>query len=359
MSFALILLFLATIFKLKLNPIGAFTPDYLSKNNTTAINGIFVILIVFSHYEQYADFSSGIDLPYLMLKEHLHQMVVATFLFFSGYGMMESIKRKGDTYVNGMWSKFWKLLFRYDVAVCLYLLVGEILRLKHDPMRVVLAFTSWTSVGNSNWYITIVLIMYVLIFLAFKMGKIACKKHYEIVSIHLLILLCLVCVYILMKMDMPSRYYNTQILLPLGLLYSYWKDDIDMIVMKNGVSYSIFLMLTMIIYYFSYMKRWDYGIEGYTAWAILFTLLVVLVAMKVELRSSILMWTGKHVFSIYILQRIPMLVLDRLGLIETHKYACLIAVFFITLPLVIAFEKVTDLIIKGITATCAKLRIQQ
>lgn len=348
MVFFLLVLFLLTLYRAEFSKPGSFNDRYLSKDNTTAINGIFVILVVFSHYEQYADFSGTLDLPYMMLKEHLKQMVVSTFLFFSGFGMMEAVKKKGDSYIDSMWGKFWKLLFRYDVAVCLYLLVGAVLGIKHEMKNILLAFTTWTSVGNSNWYITIVLILYILIFVAFKIGRIVGGKYENLVSIHLLILLGLISVYVLMKMEMPTRYYNTLILLPLGFLYSYWKDSIDGFVMRNEIYYLIVAGLVLIAYVISYKKRWDYGIESYTVWAVFFIAVILVIAMKVKLKSPVLHWFGEHVFSIYILQRLPMMVLDRLGYIQSHKYLCLIIVFCTTIPISIMYEKFTDALISKI-----------
>ena len=73
---------------------------------------------------------------------------------------------------------------------------------------------------------------------------------------------------------------------------------------------------------------------------------VVLVTMKIRVYNPVLEWFGKHVFSIYILQRIPMIILDRFGFIDGHKYMCLMAVFALTIPFALAFEKVTDAALK-------------
>jgi hypothetical protein len=40
-----------------------------------------------------------------------------------------------------------------------------------------------------------------------------------------------------------------------------------------------------------------------------------------------------------------MILLDRMGLIDSHKYLCLIAVFALTIPLALAFEKATDAVL--------------
>lgn len=101
MVFVLLVLMLIIFNRLEFAEEGKFFQnEYLDRNTTTAINGIFVVLVIFSHYAQYANFEGVYDEPYLMLREHLNQMIVATFLFYSGYGMMESFKRKGTHYLK-------------------------------------------------------------------------------------------------------------------------------------------------------------------------------------------------------------------------------------------------------------------
>lgn len=73
----------------------------LSISQTTCVNGIFVIFVFLSHFCQYVDTSSmPYFQPYLFLRSHLVQLIVAPFLFYSGYGIMEHIKTKGNRYVN-------------------------------------------------------------------------------------------------------------------------------------------------------------------------------------------------------------------------------------------------------------------
>ncbi len=47
---------------------------------------------------------------------------------------------------------------------------------------------------------------------------------------------------------------------------------------------------------------------------LLFAAVVVLVTMRVQINNKILNWLGSHLFSIYILQKLPMLVLVHFGL---------------------------------------------
>lgn len=330
---------------IKISGPGQFNKDYLNKEITTSINGIFVILIVFSHYAQYAGFEGVYDAPYLALREHLNQMVVASFLFYSGYGMMESIKRKGDAYIDKIPSKFLQLLFKFDIAVVLFLIADTAFGIVYPLKHVLLAFTSWTAVGNSNWYITAILMIYLCIFLAFKLGKMISPARAEDLGPVLTLVFIIACVYLQMKLDRPQYCYNTMIIASLGMFWSKYKSTVGKIVMKNEFTYLMFLAATIAVYVISFSHRWEYGIEGYSVWALAFTILLVLITMKIRIYNKVLEWFGTHVFSIYILQRIPMMMLDHFGVIRSHVYVGLIAAFLLTIPLALLFEKCTGRLI--------------
>ncbi|MDY3811676.1 hypothetical protein [Eubacterium sp.] len=59
------------------------------------INGIFTMLILVSHASMYMDYGGvWIDDAYGEFRSYLGQFVVAPFLFYSGFGIMESIAKK-------------------------------------------------------------------------------------------------------------------------------------------------------------------------------------------------------------------------------------------------------------------------
>ena len=60
--------------------------------------------------------------------------------------------------------------------------------------------------------------------------------------------------------------------------------------------------------------------------------------MKVSFRSKVLSWFGEHVFSIYILQRIPMILLSRSGLAAQNRYGFILGVLVITMFLALVFD---------------------
>lgn len=99
-------------------------------------------------------------------------------------------------------------------------------------------------------------------------------------------------------------------------------------------------MIISCLYCLGYFQRWNYGILSYTAYAVMFIILLILITMKIRIKSRILDWFGDHVFSVYILQRIPMIVLDYLGVLENHKYLYLVLCIVFTMILAVMFENI-------------------
>ena len=90
---------LITLYKSKVMCNGEFYTDYASVGQSRAINGIFIMLILLSHTFAKVTPNGVFDEIYLPLKTFLGQFVVVPFLFYSGYGIMESLTKK-DSYLK-------------------------------------------------------------------------------------------------------------------------------------------------------------------------------------------------------------------------------------------------------------------
>ncbi len=326
---------LIVFYEMKIADSNEFHKDYISPKSTKAVNGLFTMLIFLSHSVQYIDLDGALDTPYTTMKSHLGQMVVVTFLFYSGYGIMESIKKKGTDYVKSIPTKrFFKVLYHMAIAVTMFVVLNLVLGIKYDLKRILLAYTGWTSIGNSNWYIFAVLVLYVITFISFMVFR---KNHYF--AAVAVTVLSAAYVYILMVYDIDSWYYDTVIMFAMGMWYSLLREKIERVVMKNDLIYLIVGGSAVALYYLFFLKRKG-GIEWYTAWAIMFMALVVLFTMKMKIGNRILDWFGSHIFSVYILQRIPMIILKHFGLNESHKYAFIVVSFFATIVLAAVFDTV-------------------
>lgn len=80
MNIALFLLLLLCLCNISFNEKN----DYLSKEQTTAINGIFVGLIFLSHFAQYIEYENG-DFIFRTVHNKLRQLIVVPFLFLALY----------------------------------------------------------------------------------------------------------------------------------------------------------------------------------------------------------------------------------------------------------------------------------
>lgn len=304
--------------------------SYLSKDQTTIINGIFVILVILSHAKQYMTLSSPYDDAYIFLSNFLNQAIVVTFLFYSGYGIMEGIKRKGDSYVKTIPTKILKLFIQFDLVILLFLITNWTIG-KHPSLNnILLALTSWGSIGNSNWYITAILLLYFFTFLSFRFINNHC------ISLFILSLLTMGTVYFFMIIDRPAYTYNTMICYVFGVLYSLFSKKINTY-LKNHLIFLTVLLTTLIVTI--YARPFIYqNIKFYSIWMIGFMIFILLFSMKIKLTNPLLHFFGSHVFSIYILQRIPMIVLTHLGY-NTHRFSFLSLSIVITIILAIIFDK--------------------
>ena len=340
----------------RITPIKQFNNDYMSKDNTNTIKGIFVILVFFSHCTQYigkANLVGPFDAPYVAIQSFLGQMIVSAFLFYSGYGIMESITKKGFDYVKSIpVRRIFKTLINFDMIVLLFLILDLIFKETFSIKRILLSFVAWDNINNSNWYILAILLLYIVTFLSFIPIRLSKKRSMQIICAVFFTILTAVLAYILFKANKESWYYNTLFIYPLGIWYSILKPYIDKIVMKNIFIYCFILIIGLAAVIFTHLHKdsqpylvnnLGYSLSiPYTIWSLAFTLFVVLLSMKIKIKSFTYSWLGAHIFSVYMLQRVPMLILKKVGLCDYNKYLFIVISFAATIPLAIVFDKLIN-----------------
>lgn len=333
----LLIIMLITAADMKAAKPGGFFDSYMSHESTKAINGIFVLLIFLSHATEYLRADGIFDSAYLTFKNSMLQLVVVSFLFYSGYGMMESIKYKGQSYVRSIPTRrIFNVYYRLFLCVCLYIILNLIIGKSYGLKNTLLAFTGWTGIGNSNWYIFVILVLYLFVFLSFLIFR----KHLLFGAV-LTSLLAMALVLVQIRLGRKGWTYNTVMLFPTGMIFSLFKEPFEKIVKRNDTIWFLSVGIVAGIFaYFHFLQ--PKNIITYSLWAILFMLLLVLLTMKIQLKNPILSWFGSHVFSMYMLQRIPMNLLSHYGFAETHKYAFIVISFAATVILSYFFELFTE-----------------
>lgn len=307
---------------------------YISKEQCNCVKGFFIVVVFCRHIYPYMaeagyDFSLFGDNIFRKIDADLGQLLVVMFLFYSGYGVMESIKRKGKKYVDKIPIKRVLItLLNFDVAIFLFLLINLLLGTDYSTQNIILAFTGWTSIGNSNWYIFVILCCYASTYLTYIIFQRKIISRLQFGGGNLLIVIL---IHLILLRTKQLYWYDTIYSYPLGICYSLYKREIESVLMKR-----YWINLMMLLVFFVLFSNLPLNMKGMVAnmRAIFFALLIVLLSMKVQINSKALEWLGKRLFPLYIYQRIGMIVLSEVGggiIIEDYPYVYIFSCAIITL----------------------------
>ena len=280
--------------------------DYLSHKTTIQINGIFVLLVFLSHFCQYLTVPLPYSEGYYVIRKMLSQLVVTTFLFYSGYGVMYCLERQKERYLEKIPKKICEMIVLFSLAVAMYVVIQHFLGKSYSISHILYACIGWESVGNSNWYLFVILLLYAMTYACFQIFK---EKKYALFAMVVLSLFAMVW---LQESRSGTRWYNTFLCYPAGMIFCASQERVDRFV--KGSSFRSGAILLLLATGFVVCYRLRKSMVFYEAHAILFALLVTWVMMKWKLDDPFLLWVGERIFGIYILQRIPMIVGKTFGL---------------------------------------------
>ena len=277
--------------------------DYIGLKSIQPIKGIFILLVFVSHFASYIPMTGPWNQTYSLFQSQLGQLVVAPFLFYSGYGVVLSIEKKGIDYVKAMpLQRIGKVLLQFAVAVVLYLILQLALGNRYNYKIILLSFVGWESLGNSNWYIFCILCLYCATWLSYfllRKGKLLPLLSASFLS--------LVYVVFIRRIGKPQWWYNTALAYTAGMWFAYLRKPLEKIVFSHWAVYATVFAMTVCGFLFAWEHR--HNVWMYEAHSILFSLVLVLLSCKLQLHNRFLTYCGEHLFSLFILQRIPMILL--------------------------------------------------
>lgn len=305
-----ILLFFLLAAGLRYNKRG-FNPEYISKNQCNAIKGFCIVLVFIRHIIPYLvecglDLNSFSDKIVRSIDAATMQLLVVPFLFYSGYGVAESIKRKGQTYVNNMPKKRIIItLLNFDIAVAVYLIMDLLIDKPLSFSKTILAFIGWTSIGNSNWYIFVIIMCYIVVFVSFR-NNIQNKRMGGAILVALFMLF----IGIMILMKKGAWWYDTILCFPLGLTFSFYREQIEC-VLKDKYKLSCFVLIPIFLVFWalSYINYLAMYPVYHMVCSLCLCFLILLATLKITINNKVLIWMGDNLFPLYIYQRLPMIVL--------------------------------------------------
>lgn len=315
---------------------GVFAGRYYHSDNVhpnsspLSIKGIFAVLIFLSHSKDYINVnSSNFSKIFVFQNSFLGQLIVPIFFFYSGFGIMESFKKKPNYFQTFPKKRFLKTLLNFDIAICLFLIMNLILDRSYSIKDILFSFVGWSSIGNSNWFIFAILIGYISIYISHLISK-----KPVLITLFTTIILCGYCI-TLTIIQKGSWWTDTILTLPFGMIFSIYHDKIKSFVTKNNINYITTLVISAVMFIFLYLFSSIFNpfTITYNFVSIMFCFVIVLVTYKFRFKNKVLSFLGKHSFDIYILQRIPMIFLSKT--IITNSIVCFITISF-TLTIVIS-----------------------
>ncbi len=335
------------LYQISTKKISGFHEDYMGTSQTIAMKGIFAVVILFSHMRTYIALDGNTyDVLFNSILNAIGQLMVAIFLFYSGYGVFCAYKNKDGYEETFLKKRILKTLLHFDLAVFLYLLLNIWLQTDYELSNYILCWTGWKAIGNSKWFIFDIIALYLVTYVVFQIIKKIkpCTQRLKEIKTVFLIFVgtgVLILVLFLAKRNEGSWWYDTLLCYPVGMMYALYKEKIDLI-MKKWIGWGSAVLFCGCVFVSTYFAG---SFVAFNICACAFVFLIVLMTMKIKLANPILLWLGRRSFSIYILQRLPMLIMTYLGINE-HRYVFAILSIVLALALAEIFDRMLGVIDK-------------
>ena len=279
--------------------------DYLDKETTTCVNGIFILIVFLSHIQSYITLPSG----FLVFTKAFGQLMVAMFLFYSGYGVGISIEKKGMDYVRRIPERrIVKIFSQLIPAVLLYTLVDLVCQIPFSAYKFIFSLLAWENMGNSNWYIFVILWLYLFTWAGFSLAgslqdKIKNEKRSYVSAMAVFLLLCGGLLLFLHE-TREAYWYNTMSAYVLGMIVARTKPFWDRL-FERPLSYWLCTILSLALTLV--LRPFRSHMSVFLLMTVTYCIFVLCLTKKVPVSCRVLEWLGSHLFEIYILMRIPMM----------------------------------------------------
>lgn len=288
-----------------------YNKDYMLPQNTNSIKGVFAILILLTHLRSYIEIPNinlNTDFEYIL--DRIGQLMVAVYFFYSGFGILESYKKKLNYEKTFFKRRILRTLYHFDIAVLLYVVLGFCIS---DVRPVLNYLTCWigaSSVGNSNWFIFVILILYVITIISFNIVK---RRSVFIMCCSVTVFSVILWIFLRLY-SAGFWWYDTLMTFSAGMWFSYYYNQINRL-LSNRVWSNIIIVVISVIFAIHYHYHW---VDVYGITACIFVYLIAAISTKVHIGNTILTWLGTNAFSIYILQRLPMNILRYFNVTDNY-----------------------------------------
>lgn len=279
--------------------------QYLGKEQANAIKGFFILFLTVGHIISVlfrnglypSGLGNGIEREIHLL---VGQLVVVMFLFFSGYGVSESILKDNDGsrgYLKSFPKKrILKTWLNYAVGIAIFLILSPVTGKEMVWKDIPMYFLAQQSIGAPTWYIFIIIVCYALTWTTASIFK---KSRFWCVASLTVSLSFVALVLVFFK---EVYWYNTILSYAFGFFYSQYKPELESFLKRHWLISFIITIFCFFIFY--ELQKVTPQLISYNLLSLTFALFFVLLSMKVKFGNKAVNWCGSHLFPIYMYQGI-------------------------------------------------------
>lgn len=297
----------------------------LSHENTNALRGICIVLIVFHHVSQIMPFPG-----FMRLFENLGYLGVSVFLFLSGYGLMMSHKKKADTVKSFIRKRLVKVYLPFVLANIVTLSVTVFyMNLQLDAVEIIKYVTGIVLINKSYWFVICIMYLYVVFLVAFDILKLTKSRAVIFISI-MTIGYWVFCFYL----GLEKWWYTTSFCFLIGGMQALGFLNR----MPKAINSIIIIFTLGVSLYFGFSNNQIVACLAKTVSAIAFISLIVFALKHVSINSKIYSAIGLVSYEVYLIHVMPFLY--NAGMF--HSVWRLLSYFFGVLILALVFNRLTQ-----------------
>lgn len=258
--------------------------NILNKNCTSELKGIAILLVISNHIGLIREGAWGVSL----------------FLILSGFGLTLSYYKNGlDGYLKKRVSK---VLIPYTILTFIWILLDFILFKKtYGVVKSVLCILGLgfkSPVDSSMWYITYLLIWYIVFYVIFKFVK---KPNIRVLGMIIISVICYISIIIVLPNTRVIRNYS--LCFPVGVILAEFLEKIKNIDKKY---YIIFSIINFLLFYMFFIvikfSKYQVNLISVTCFGLGFIFLMSYIYSFKISNIKLLDFVGKISYEMYLLE---------------------------------------------------------
>lgn len=294
----------------------------LSIQKTTYLKGLAILLILLSHTK---------------IIKYGGLIGVGLFLTLSGYGMYESYTKNG---LNNYFKKrISKVLIPYWIFNILWIIIDYIKGTTYSLKTIIFSFLTYKNIIDiTMWYISYLLVWYILFYLIFKFKN----KYIQFISFILSMPISLfLSVKGIFGIGGGAHFYV--LMFPLGIVLCYIFKNY-----KNLLEKYLTPILSASIFIFLFIYNNSFNITlSYIETVLMLLSIVLILTLGISLlnesnKHSIIMIYGKYSYFIYLIEGVLLNKYNFLKQIISNNYLYTFVFVILTLILAIPLNKLYD-----------------